>query len=42
MFQKQYSLDDTICIDETSLNSFMIRRKYYEELGKRYVVKTES
>ena len=39
---KQYSLDDIICIDETSLNSFMIRRKCYEELGKRCIVKTES
>ena len=39
---KQYKLDDIICIDETSLNSFMIRRKCYEELGKRCVVKTES
>ena len=39
---KQYSLYDIICIDETSLNSFMIRRKCYEELGKRCVVKTES
>ncbi len=39
---KQYSLDDIICIDETSLNSFMIRRKCYEELDKRCVVKTES
>jgi len=36
---KQYKLDDIICIDETSLNSFMIRRKCYEELGKRCVVK---
>ena len=35
---KQYSLDDIICIDETSLNSFMIRRKCYEELGKSMVV----
>ena len=32
---KQYSLDDIICIDETSLNSFMIRRKCYEELGQK-------
>lgn len=39
---KQYSLDNIICIDETSLNSFMIRRKCYEELGKRCVVKTEN
>jgi len=39
---KQYKLDDIICIDETSLNSFMIRRKCYEELGKRCVVKTEN
>ena len=39
---KQYKLDDIICIDEISLNSFMIRRKCYEELGKRCVVKTES
>ena len=39
---KKYSLDDIICIDETSLNSFMIRKKCYEELGKRCVVKTES
>ena len=39
---KQYSLDNIICIDETSLNSFMIRKKCYEELGKRCVVKTES
>ena len=39
---KQYSLDDIICIDETSLNSFMIRRKCYEELGKTCVVKMDS
>ena len=39
---KQYSFDNIICIDETSLNSFMIRRKCYEELGKRCVVKTEN
>ena len=39
---KQYNLYDIICIDETSLNSFMIRRKCYEELGKRCVVKTEA
>ena len=38
---KQYRLDDIICIDETTLNSFMIRRKCYEELGKRCVVKTD-
>ena len=36
---KQYSLYD---IDETSLNLFMIRRKCYEELGKRCVVNIES
>ena len=36
------NIDNIICIDETSLNSFMIRRKCYEELGKRGVVKTES
>lgn len=29
-------------LTETSLNSFMIIRKCYEELGKRCVVKTES
>ena len=39
---KQHSLNNIICIDETSLNSFMIRSKCYEELGKRCVVKTES
>ena len=39
---KQHSLNNIIHIDETSLNSFMIRRKCYEELGKRCVVKTES
>jgi len=39
---KQHSLNNIICIDETSLNSFMIRRKCYEELGKIGVVKTES
>ena len=39
---KQYSFDNIICIDETSLNSFMIRNKCYEEIGKRCVVKTES
>ena len=39
---KQYNLYDIICIDKTSLNSFMIRRKCYEELGKRCIVKTES
>ena len=39
---KKYNLSDIICIDETSLNSFMIRRKCYEDLGKRCVVKTHS
>lgn len=39
---KQYNLDDIIYIGETSLNSFMIIRKCYEELRKRCVVKTES
>ena len=29
---KQYKLDDIICIDETSLNLFMIRRKCYHRL----------
>lgn len=39
---KKYKLEDIICIDESSLNAFMIRHKCYEELGKRCVVKTES
>jgi len=39
---KQHSLNNIICIDETSINSFMIRIKCYEELGKRCIVKTEN
>ena len=39
---KQYDIKDIICIDETSLNSFMKRNHYYETIGKRCVVKTHD
>jgi transposase len=39
---KQYSIDDMICIDETSLNSFMVRKYCREKIGKRCTMKTYS
>ena len=39
---KKHKLDDIICIDETSLNSFLIRKQCYEHIGRKCVVKTES
>ena len=39
---KQYHIKDIICIDETSLNSFMKRNHCYETIGKRCVVKTHD
>lgn len=39
---KKYKLDDIICIDETSLNSFLTRNFCYSEIGRRCVVKTSS
>jgi len=39
---KNYNLNDIICIDETSLNSFSTREKCYEVIGKKCVVKTSS
>ena len=39
---KKYNLDDIICIDETSLNSFETRKHCYEKIGKRCTIKTNS
>lgn len=38
----RHNLNDIICIDETSINSFEIRKHCYNKLGKRCVVKTED
>jgi transposase len=37
-----YNLDEIICIDETSLNSFMVRKHCRSKLGKRCILKTHS
>ena len=37
---KKYSIDDIICLDETSLNALQVRNHCYEEVGKRCVIKT--
>lgn len=39
---KKYDKDDIISIDETSLNSFMIRNYCRSEIGKRCIIKTHS
>jgi transposase-like protein len=39
---KKYNLDDIICIDETSLNAYEVRKHCYEKIGKRCTVKTTS
>lgn len=39
---QKHKLEDIICIDETSLNSFMVRKYCREKIGKRCVVKTTS
>jgi len=39
---KKYNLDDLICIDETSLNSYEVRKHCYEKIGKRCTIKTSS
>ena len=38
----KYKLKDIICLDETSLNTFLSRNYCYNEIGKRCVVKTSS
>jgi transposase len=38
----RHRLEDIICIDETSINSFEIRKHCYNKLGKRCVIKTEN
>ncbi len=39
---KKYKLEDIICIDETSLNSFEIRKHCYNDVGRRCVIKTDD
>ena len=39
---KKYKVEDIICIDETPLNAFMVRKYCREKIGKRCVVKTTS
>lgn len=36
----KHNLNDIICIDETSINSYEIRKHCYNKLGKRCVIKT--
>ena len=38
----KFKLKNIICIDETSLNTFLTRNFCYNELGKRCIVKTSS
>ena len=38
----KYKLLDIICIDETSLNTFLTRNYCYSEIGRRCVVKSKS
>jgi transposase len=39
---KQYDINDIISIDETSLNAYEVRKKCYNDIGKRCVIKTHS
>ena len=39
---KKYKLDDIICIDETSLNSYHTRKYCYSNEGKRCILKTHN
>ena len=39
---KEYKLNNIICIDETSLNAYEVRKHCYNKLGKRCVIKTKS
>ena len=39
---KKYSIDDIICIDETSINSLQKRQHCYSEVGKRCTITTTS
>lgn len=39
---KKYSIDDIICIDETSVNALQKRRHCYSEVGKRCTITTTS
>ena len=39
---KEHKLKDIICIDETSLNAYEVRKHCYGKLGKRCVIKTKS
>lgn len=39
---KKHKVEDIICIDETSLNAFMVRKYCREKIGKRCIVKTTS
>lgn len=38
----KHKVEDIICIDETSLNAFMVRRYCHEKIGWRCIVKTTS
>lgn len=39
---KKYSIDDIICIDETSINALQKRNRCYSEVGKRCTITTSS
>jgi transposase len=39
---KRYNLDDIICIDETSFESYHTRQYCYSEEGKRCIIKTNN
>jgi transposase len=39
---KKYKIEDIICIDDTSINALQNRYHYYNDIGKRCVIKTQS
>lgn len=39
---KEHKLKDIICIDETSLNAYEVRKHCYDKLGKRCVIKNQK
>jgi hypothetical protein len=39
---KKHKIEDIICIDEISIKSLQKRNHYYNKIGKRYLIKTQS
>lgn len=38
----KYSLNDIICIDETSINALQVRKQCYSKVGRKCVIQTDS